>query len=230
MRRYFDLTLVCAVMAAVAVGFGPIETLADDLDHLGSPPAELDRLGIEAGDLDGSTPIPKSIDQAIVEAMLVVQEGDTTPGVGGTVISVNQPFVSGLGDPGFTGNAAEYFVWFGSGVTWISSDGLPSVLSGAEGTMGVGDLGEFIYSPSTDGDDSVWTDVGLLAVENVQAPGLPRRDQQHLPQPTDDDSLGPGHLGRRTRGWIRWNILRRTDSLQQSRWDSRQHRRHLQNR
>jgi len=173
MRRYFDLTLVCAAMAAVAVGFGSIEAFADDLDHLGSPPAELDRLGIEAGDLDDSQPLTKSIDQSIVEAMLVVREGDTTPGVGGTVVSVNQPFVSGLGDPGFTGNAAEYFVWFGPGVTWISSDGLPSVLSGAEGTMGIGDLGEFIYSPSTDGDDSVWTDVGFLAVENVQAPGLP---------------------------------------------------------
>lgn len=138
------------------------------------PPAELNRAGLEEIPVDtndGTT--PQFPEGATVPATLVLAEGDTIPGVAGVVTSLNQPFVNGVGDPGFTGNAAENFVFSGAGVIWVNSDGLPTVLTGAEFTMGIGDLGEFIYSPSTDGDDSVWTDVGLLAVENVQAPGLP---------------------------------------------------------
>ena len=137
-------------------------------------PSELDRAGLEEtlSDTDDGT-MPKFPAAATVMATLVLAEGDTTPGVTGVVTTLNQPFVNSLGEPGFTGNAGEYFVFSGTGVIWVNSDGLPAVLTGAEFTMGIGDLGEFIYSPSTDGSDSVWTDVGLLAVENVQAPGLP---------------------------------------------------------
>ncbi len=137
-------------------------------------PAELDRAGLEETPVDtndGTT--PQFPEGAIVAATLVLAEGDTTPGVTGVVTTLNQPFVNGAGDPGFTANAAENFVFFSAGAIWVSSDGLPAVLTGAEFTMGIGNLGEFIYSPSTDGSDSVWTDVGLLAVENVQAPGMP---------------------------------------------------------
>jgi len=39
--------------------------------------------------------------------------------------------------------------------------------------MGVSDTGGFIYSPSVDGGDSVWTHNGLLLGDNVPAPGYP---------------------------------------------------------
>lgn len=134
---------------------------------------ELERLGLEqlASDEDYGYN-PRAAGEAIIAAEVVLQEGDTTAGVGGVVTSLNQPFINGAGDAGFTGAAAENFVWSG-GVVWINSDGLPAVLTGAEFTMGIGDGGAFIYSPSTDGADSVWTEDGMLAVENVQAPGMP---------------------------------------------------------
>ena len=140
----------------------------------GRSPADLERAGVEEG-ATGDTPgdTPSFAEGATVEATLVLAEGDTTPGVSGTVVSLNQPFVNSVGNPGFTGNADENFVWSGGGVIWVNSNGLPSTLAGAEFTMGIGDTGEFIYSPSIDGEDGVWTHQGKLARETEPAPGLP---------------------------------------------------------
>jgi hypothetical protein len=110
---------------------------------------------------------------------VVTQDGDTPPGSDGDTVSVlNSPFTNGNGDVGFTGSLStaggtDNFVWFDTGITWRNSDALPTVLSGAEGTMGVSDSGGFIYSPSTDGDDSVWTHNGALLIDSDQAPGFP---------------------------------------------------------
>lgn len=136
---------------------------------------EFDRLGIEPPQIsENATPARPHIEQrSLVRADLILAEGDTTTGVSGPITALNQTFVNGLGDPGFTGIADEAFVWSGDGIRWLNSDGLPNSLTGTEFTMGIGDLSTFIYSPSTDGSDSVWTDAGLLAVEDVQAPGMP---------------------------------------------------------
>ncbi|MBT8486533.1 MAG: hypothetical protein KJO43_13210 [Phycisphaerae bacterium] len=110
---------------------------------------------------------------------LVIQEGDPAPGTPGDLVrSLGAPFTNGLGQVGFTGSlegedGIEHFVWFDDGVVWRSSDGAPFTLSGAESTMGISDDGDFIYSPSTDGDDSVWTSAGLLLREPDPAPGFP---------------------------------------------------------
>ncbi len=137
----------------------------DELDHLGIEPLQTS---------ENATPARPHIEQrSLVRATLILAEGDTTAGVSGPVTALNQPFVNGFGDPGFTGIADEGFVWSDNGIRWVNSDGLPSLLTGVEFTMGIGNLGTFIYSTSTDGADSVWTDAGLLAVENVQAPGMP---------------------------------------------------------
>jgi hypothetical protein len=99
-----------------------------------------------------------------------------TPGAPGRLIDViNAPFTNGLGDVGFTGSLddADRYVWFGAGVTFLASEALPVVLSGGESTMGISDAGGWIYSPSIDGDDGVWTHEGELAREDVQAPGFP---------------------------------------------------------
>lgn len=135
-------------------------------------PAELEAMGLDALPLEepAFTTIPDGV-SAVIPATLVVQDGDTPPTAPGPVSSLNGPFTDGNGEVGFTGSAGENFVWYDTGITWLNSDGLPSVLTGAEGTMGVSNTGGFIYSPSTDGDDSVWTNNGLLLVENTPAPG-----------------------------------------------------------
>lgn len=106
-------------------------------------------------------------------AVIVVKQGD--PAAGSTVSSVNAPFTNGNGLVGFTGSLAVggNFVWYDNGVRWLNTDALPAdTLTGAEGTMGVGNSAEFIYSPSVGGDDAVWTHNGLLLKEGMQSPGF----------------------------------------------------------
>lgn len=114
---------------------------------------------------------------AQVPVELIVKDGDTPPAAGGDpVTTLNAPFTNGLGQVGFTGavdrgGSSDNFIWFDSGPIWFNSSAVGSTLSGAEGTMGVGNAGEFVYSPSVDGNDSVWTQNGLLLTEDVPAPG-----------------------------------------------------------
>lgn len=111
----------------------------------------------------------------LVEAELVARIGGAAPGGDGTTISnLNAPFVNGLGEVGFTGTLAsdDRFVWLGDGIVWLNSDALPgSVLTGNESTMGISNLGGFIYSCNDDGEDSVWTQEGLLLRETEPIPG-----------------------------------------------------------
>lgn len=111
---------------------------------------------------------------------LIAQEGQTTPETGGDPIStLNGPFTTGTGQVGFTGSVTrvsgtDNFVWFDTGIVWFNSNAAPgNTLTGAEGTMGTGDTGEFVYSPSVDGEDSVWTQNGLLLRADDPAPGAP---------------------------------------------------------
>jgi hypothetical protein len=116
-----------------------------------------------------------SVRADLVDAQLVAREGGPAPGGDGTTISgLNAPFVNGLGEVGFTGTLAsgDRFVWLGDGIVWLNSDALPgSVLTGNESTMGISNLGGFIYSCSDDGEDSVWTQEGLLLRETEPIPG-----------------------------------------------------------
>lgn len=133
-------------------------------------PPELEAMGLDSISNE-EAPALQTENRATVIASLVVQAGDTPPPAPGPVTTLNRPFTDGNGKVGFTGSAGENFVWYDTGITWLSSDGLPTVLTGAEGTMGVSNTGGFIYSPSADGDDSVWTHNGLLLVEGTAAPG-----------------------------------------------------------
>ncbi len=110
---------------------------------------------------------------AIVAAQVILAEGDTADG--SVVDTLNAPFTNGLGEPGFVGSfvGGERFVWSGAGVLFRASDVVGPVLTGGESTMGIGDAGQFIYSPSVDGDDAVWTQNGLLLADGTQAPGFP---------------------------------------------------------
>lgn len=118
------------------------------------------------------------VGREMIDAELVIQQGDNPPGGGSdTISSLNNPFTNGNGQVGFTGvltngTNTDNFVWYDTAVVWRNSAAAPTVLTGAEATMGIGDLGEFIYSPSTDGMDSVWTSQGLLLKKGDPAPGF----------------------------------------------------------
>lgn len=117
-----------------------------------------------------------SASAVIRDAIKVIAVGDVVPGTGGlTATTINDPYTDGFGRPGFTGGVSgANFVWHDAGSIFLSTDAAPgNILTGAEGTMGVGNNGEFIYSPSIDGDDGVWTQAGYLLADNDAAPGFP---------------------------------------------------------
>jgi hypothetical protein len=134
--------------------------------------SDLERAGLaSASALPAAPPaVPTGV---VVPAVLVALEGDAAGG--STVSTLNSPFANGNGEVGFTGGLAngDRYVWFDDGVVWLNSDSTGGVLVGGESTMGVSDAGSFIYSPSVDGDDAVWTDAGLLLKQGDQAPGFP---------------------------------------------------------
>ena len=107
---------------------------------------------------------------------IIAFEGQVPPGGDGSAItSISAPFTNSAGQSGFTGVLAsgERFVWFNSGVTWLNGDAVDMTLTGTEGTMGISDGGGFIYSPNTDGEDSVYTHNGLLFRGTDPAPAFP---------------------------------------------------------
>lgn len=121
-----------------------------------------------------------SVAGPVTSVDLIAYEGMIAPNSGGLAISsLNAPFTNGLGQVGFTGNldngagGTVGFVWIDNEVKWMNTDGLPDVLAGAEGTMGFGNNGEFIYSPSVNSNDAVWTHEGVLLQDGDAAPGLP---------------------------------------------------------
>jgi hypothetical protein len=119
---------------------------------------------------------PPALAGVITTVDVVAAVGQVAPGGGGgTFTTFNTPFTNGLGQVGFTGNLSVGgpYVFHTNQVIWVNADGLPDhVLTGTEGTMGISDAGGFIYSPSTDGQDSVYTHNGLLLRGTDPAPGL----------------------------------------------------------
>ena len=107
-----------------------------------------------------------------VPAWVVAKQGDALGG--STISTLNTPFTDGNGKVGFVGALADNqrFVWWDTGPVFYSGSALPLVLTGGEGTMGVSDTGGFIYSPSADGNDSVYTHGGLLLAGTQVVPNL----------------------------------------------------------
>lgn len=114
-----------------------------------------------------------SVSAAVVPVNVVAREGDSLDGL--TITGFSQPFVNGLGKVGFTVSLEDSSrsVWYDTGPIFNSSSALPDLLSGSEGNMGVSNTGGFIYSPSFNGDDSVYTHEGLLLKDGDAAPGMP---------------------------------------------------------
>lgn len=109
----------------------------------------------------------------VVSIGLVAKEGDSLDGA--VITGFSQPFVNGLGTVGFTANLddSSRSVWYGTGSIFNSGSALPDVLTGSESNMGISNTGGFIYSPSFNGEDAVYTQEGLLLAGAQAAPGLP---------------------------------------------------------
>lgn len=106
-----------------------------------------------------------------VSGIIVAREGDAVDG--STIVSLNSPFTNGHGQVGFVAALADdrRAIWYDTGVIFTSDQALPDDVSGGEGTMGIGNNGEFIYSPSFNGEDAVFGQNGLILAGGQPAPG-----------------------------------------------------------
>lgn len=99
----------------------------------------------------------------------------TDAAAGSTIVEFGPVFVDGAGRPGalLTLADAQRAIWYDGSVIFASGSVVSPVLSGAEPTIGIGNGGRFVYSPNAGGEDSLWTDQGLLIRASEPAPGLP---------------------------------------------------------
>lgn len=106
-------------------------------------------------------------------ATMILKEGDSIGGA--TVSTTGTPFVNGLGQIGMMVRTVErdYGIYYNGSITFWADSVSPDVLTGTENNLGIGDNGEWIYSPSYNGDDSAYSNEGLLLARGMPSPGLP---------------------------------------------------------
>jgi hypothetical protein len=117
--------------------------------------------------------VVSSAEAELVAAEIVLKEGDA---VGSSAVSgLGSPFTDGQGRVGFVAALADgqRAIWWDDGPVFFSGDALPDQLVGGESTMGVNNNGGFIYSPSFNGFDAVYTHGGKLLAEEDPCPPLP---------------------------------------------------------
>ena len=116
-----------------------------------------------------------TVSAAVVPGELILREDDTPLGAAEPTASINPPFALADGTVAFTGTLddGDAYVFIDDQVIWLNSDEMVVTLTTAEAGMGASVGGGFIYSPSVDGNDSVWTHNGVLAVGGQQAPVFP---------------------------------------------------------
>lgn len=110
---------------------------------------------------------------AVIRGNVIARVGDP---IGANTISlVGNPFVDSTGRVGFLIGESNNTrgIWYDTGPIFNSADLLPDVATGGEDSIGIGDGGAFIYSPTYNGDDAVVTQDGLLMTEGIQPPGRP---------------------------------------------------------
>ncbi|MFN0134783.1 MAG: hypothetical protein ACKVS9_01555 [Phycisphaerae bacterium] len=115
-----------------------------------------------AGSVAGS-----SIVSAQIAAQVIAKIGDAASG--STISALNAPFPATNGRVGFVASLADTnrIIWFDNGPIFNSSSALPNIVSGGESTMGVSETGAFIYSPTYNSNDSVYTSAGELLSEDT---------------------------------------------------------------
>ena len=121
---------------------------------------------------------------------VILQQGDTPDNGGGLPVALLKPPVTnGHGQVGFSGSIENgsddtEFLWYDSGLIWLSTSLISDVLS-LEESIGLSDNGNYILSPLLENSvDSLWTDEGPLLVAGDPAPGIPGYTIIDLARPT----------------------------------------------
>lgn len=109
---------------------------------------------------------------ASAQVEVILQEGMMIDG--SAVSIVGAPTVDAEGNEGLLFGLADgrRGIWRSGAVDFIDDQALPTALSGGETTIAVANGGKWVYSPSIDGADGLWSDQGFVIVENTQAPGF----------------------------------------------------------
>jgi hypothetical protein len=120
--------------------------------------------------LGGTVPV-KPATRIMREGQTVVDNGNPI-----TLGTPRAPTTNSLGQVAFNGNTSvpgNSFIWIDDGVAFLNSDVTKATLSGSESCMGLDDNGGFIFSPSYDGSDALYTNHGLLLGGVDPIPALP---------------------------------------------------------
>ncbi|MEM9594867.1 MAG: lamin tail domain-containing protein, partial [Acidobacteriota bacterium] len=129
----------------------------------------------------GSTVAPPTFAEApppLRRGGVQAQVGGSLPGVAGPVTFLGKPVVDGGSEVGFVaavdaGGFEDHVVWVDGAVVHRNSAVTGATLTGGEPILGVSDDGRYVFAPQVDGNDAVWSHLGLLAVEGDPAVGLP---------------------------------------------------------
>ncbi len=122
------------------------------------------------------TAVQSTAADGVVPVEIVLATGDVVPG-GEIVEMLQPPFTNSLGQVGLTGQFTngDRFVWIDDQVVWRNSDDNRNTLTGSTSTMGIGDGGEWMYNPSINGNDGIYTHLGPLLMRGDPSPTV--RDQ-----------------------------------------------------
>ncbi|MDH3522077.1 MAG: hypothetical protein OES32_00695 [Acidobacteriota bacterium] len=127
----------------------------------------------------GAATLPRESADAAALPRVILEDGDVPEGANGAPVErINPAFTNGLGRPALAGaldrdGVEDFFIWYDGSILWLNSDHPEDGLDGAEGTLGVSDTAEFVYSPLVNGVDSLWSDQGLVLGAGMAAPGFP---------------------------------------------------------
>jgi len=130
--------------------------------------------------------------QTLVRCEKFIQTGERPAWAdGATVTALETPFTDTEGKVGFVGvltpevGAERVFVFHDDGPVFTSNQAPTGyVLTGRESTMGIATGGRFIYSPSINGNDGLWSSAGYIISQNDPAPGAPGKFIKFASGPT----------------------------------------------
>jgi hypothetical protein len=163
MKRTYPSTFVAALSAGLSAG------LAAGL------------LALSAG---------QALAQNVVRGEKIAAEGESPSWAnGGTILSLNTAFTNPVGEVGFSGNmnfstGSTNFVYRGDGTAFFNNSVLTNVLTGTESTMGIGSGGSFVYSPSIDGEDGIWSSDGYIVSSGDAVAAVPGKFFSFASRPT----------------------------------------------
>ncbi|MEM7151986.1 MAG: MYXO-CTERM sorting domain-containing protein [Myxococcota bacterium] len=128
----------------------------------------------------------------LVEGRIVAQSGDTPTG-GAGVLDMRPPFVNAQDEVGFVGDLddGDHYVWVGDAVVWQGSDDAMVTLGNIEFAMDSDGAGAFVYAVDVDGDDALYTDLGVFAIAGSPITGIKGSTYTFLSSPsmTEDGAL-----------------------------------------